>query len=111
MAVNFDPFFNLNFSKKVSCEGEYTLEKIFENVLPEKVHTRFCKYILGVNKYASNIASKAELGRFPFAFSSLLESVRFLLYLLQNPFEKATRFSYLSLIYIDGDTYGSLTII
>ena len=31
----------------------------------EKIHTRFCKIILGVRKTASNLASKAELGRIP----------------------------------------------
>ena len=35
----------------------------------EQVHNRFCKYILGLPKRASNFASKAELGRTPlFAF-------------------------------------------
>ena len=55
------PIFEVNLSKKLSCDGEYTLEKTFENVLPETVHPRFCKYILGVSKYVSNKASKAEL--------------------------------------------------
>lgn len=31
----------------------------------EKVHLRFCKYYLGVSRKASNIACRAELGRFP----------------------------------------------
>ena len=31
----------------------------------EKMHLRFCKYYLGVNSRASNIACRAELGRFP----------------------------------------------
>ena len=31
----------------------------------EKVHLRFCKYYLGVNRTASNIACTSELGRFP----------------------------------------------
>ena len=31
----------------------------------EKVHLRFCKYYLGVNRTASNIACRSELGRFP----------------------------------------------
>ena len=33
--------------------------------LIEKFHCRYLKYILGVNKYASNIACRGELGRFP----------------------------------------------
>ena len=31
----------------------------------EKVHLQFCKIYLGVNKKASNIACRAEVGRFP----------------------------------------------
>ena len=31
----------------------------------EKIHTKYCKIILGLKKTASNIASSAELGRFP----------------------------------------------
>ena len=31
----------------------------------EKVHLKFCKYYLGVSSKATNLASRAELGRFP----------------------------------------------
>lgn len=31
----------------------------------EKIHTKYCKIILGLKKTASNITSNAELGRFP----------------------------------------------
>ena len=99
--------FNLNLSKKLSGEQECALEKTFDSFLPEKIHTRYCKYILGVGKYACNMAPKAELGRFPIAISALLQSIKYWLYLLQNPFEKATRFSYLSLTYNDGEAFGS----
>ena len=34
-----------------------------DKCLPEKVHNKFCKYILGLKKCASNIASSSELGR------------------------------------------------
>jgi len=37
----------------------------WDNSPTEKVHLRFCKYYLGVNRKASNIACRAELGRFP----------------------------------------------
>ena len=32
---------------------------------PDKIHTKFCKFFLGLKKCASNIASRAELGRYP----------------------------------------------
>lgn len=31
----------------------------------EKIHTKFCKYVLGLRKSAGNIAAKSELGRLP----------------------------------------------
>ena len=31
----------------------------------EKVHTKFIKYALGINKFASNHAIRAEVGRYP----------------------------------------------
>ena len=51
------------------CElwGAY-LKQTFQNWEKspiEKVHLRFCKYYLGVNGKATNIACRAELGRFP----------------------------------------------
>ena len=51
------------------CEvwGAY-LKQTFQNwekSPTEKVHLRFCKFHLGVNGKATNIACRAELGRFP----------------------------------------------
>ena len=51
------------------CEvwGAY-LKQTFQNwekSPTEKVHLRFCKFYLGVNGKATNIACRAELGRFP----------------------------------------------
>ena len=31
----------------------------------EKIHLKFCKYYLGISSKATNLASRAELGRFP----------------------------------------------
>ena len=38
---------------------------ISDNQLCEKVHTKFIKYALGINKFASNHAIRAEVGRYP----------------------------------------------
>ena len=95
--------FNLNVSKNSTNASTFTLEKRYEEFLPEKIHTRYCKFILGVNKYAFNLASKADLGRYPVIISALLQSIKYWLYLNDNPFEKYNRFSYLSLIHLDGN--------
>ena len=31
----------------------------------EKIHTKFCKFVLNVSKFTSNLAVRAELGRYP----------------------------------------------
>ena len=48
--------------------------KFLENLDIEKVHVRFIKFILGVNKKAVNLAVKGELGRFPIGISCLLQA-------------------------------------
>ena len=39
----------------------------------EEAHVRFCKIYLGVNKKATNIACRGELGKFPAIFTSTKE--------------------------------------
>ena len=43
-----------------------SLDKIFKNIEPEKLHIKFAKFILGVNRKSTNFAVMSELGRFPF---------------------------------------------
>jgi hypothetical protein len=46
--------------------NDFTIKERKSDNLPfEKIHNRFCKYLLGVHKKASNFASKCELGRLP----------------------------------------------
>ena len=49
------------------------------NSLLERFHNRICKDILGVHKRASNLASLAELGRFPIYIEIHNRMIRFLL--------------------------------
>ena len=51
--------------------------KFLENLDIEKVHVRFIKFILGVNKKAVNLAVKGELGRFPIGISCLLQALKY----------------------------------
>jgi hypothetical protein len=44
------------------------LDQIYLNLEIEKLHIKFSKYILGVNKRATNFATLSELGRFPLHF-------------------------------------------
>jgi hypothetical protein len=43
----------------------------------EKLHLKFCKRILGVQKYASNMAVYSELGRHPLFISQIIQCIRF----------------------------------
>ena len=45
--------------------------------MPEKVHTKFCEFLIGANKYSSNIASKSESGRHPFAITAILHNIKY----------------------------------
>ena len=94
--------FNVNICRNCTDASKFSLERQYDNFLPEKVHTRFCKFILGVNKYRSNFASKADLGRYPLLIFALLQSVKYWLYLNENPFEKCNRYFYLAQIHLDG---------
>ncbi|CAC5363082.1 unnamed protein product [Mytilus coruscus] len=65
----------LNLDKRLTPGSDDDLEKTFLNFAPEKVHIRYRKFVLGVTKYASNIASMAELGRYPISIFVILQSL------------------------------------
>ena len=48
--------------------GSVTLDKIYTNLIGEKMHIKFCKFILGVHSKTTNFAVLSELGRFPLHF-------------------------------------------
>ena len=43
------------------------------------VHVKFCKFLMGVNKRAVNLAVKGELGRFPVVISCMLYAFNLLI--------------------------------
>jgi hypothetical protein len=47
--------------------GAYTIADFtkWDKTWTEKAHLKFCKLYLGVNRKASNVASRGELGKFP----------------------------------------------
>ena len=51
----------------------------------EKFQNKQRKFILGINKYTSNIAARAELGRFPLYFIVILLTIKYLLQILKSP--------------------------
>ena len=71
----------INFVKLASKENRYCLEESYEDFYPEKIHTKFCKFLIGVNKYSSNLACKSEVGRYPLAISASLLSLKYWLHI------------------------------
>ena len=56
-----------NFNSNTARFRNETLSpyRIYSNLICEKLHTKFCKFILGVHKKPTNFAVLSELGRFP----------------------------------------------
>ena len=72
-----------------SCYKSKTLEDMFDISLKsncefDKVNTRFCKYVLGVNSKACNFAVISELGQFPMLISILTSCINFWLHTIQS---------------------------
>jgi hypothetical protein len=66
---------------RMSWDGGKIVQKFFKHL--DKLHfeqtlTKFCKWILGVNRYTSNLGVKAELGLFPLLLFILEPPLRFL---------------------------------
>ena len=73
----FNPF------KKNLISDHPPIDKAFHNLKSEKLHLKFCKYLLGVGKKATNLATLSELGRFPLHFDILKAMIRYW-YRLEN---------------------------
>ena len=50
----------------------------------EKIHTKFCKYVLEVGRRSTNIAVLGELGRYPLFLEVLLNMIKYLSYLSKS---------------------------
>jgi hypothetical protein len=77
--------------------GTVSPDRMYSNLIGEKLHTKFCKFILGVHKKTTNFAVLSELGRFPLYYDiikSILHYWNRLEYiekfpLLQNAYEQS----------------------
>lgn len=50
----------------------------------DKIHVKFCKYILGVRQQTPNVAVFGELGRFPLSVISKERTLKFWLKIMKN---------------------------
>lgn len=91
--------YNINAYKILSSTNTHYLEESYEDFLPEKIHTKFCKFLIGVNKYSSNLACKSEVGRYPLAISAMLLSLKYWLHIHDDKNPKMDdRFSFQSIL-------------
>ena len=49
----------------------------YEKIAYEKMHSKFLKFILGVNKWSSNTAVRGELGRFPISLKAISLCIKY----------------------------------
>ena len=63
--------------KIASKVNNHSLEESYEDFLPERIHTKFGKFLIGANKYSSN----REVGRYPLAISASLLSLKYWLHI------------------------------
>ena len=57
----------------------------------EQVHINFCKYVLGVGKYASNSAVLGECGRLPIATRYYIRFIKYWLKILKMDHDSYSR--------------------
>ena len=81
--------YSLNFVKIASKVNNHSLEESYEDFLPERIHTKFCKFLVGINKYSSTLACKSEAGRHPLAISASLLSLKYWLHINDEENPKA----------------------
>ena len=65
------------FEAESKIQKTPSLEAMFDDLHIEKLSVKFRKYLLGVNKKASNLAVRGELGRYPLFIDVVLSLVKY----------------------------------
>ena len=65
-----------NFDKKTACPINF-MSNNFSKLPIEKINISFCKWLLGVNKNATNLAVLGELGRYPLFVDAILKMLNY----------------------------------
>jgi hypothetical protein len=59
-----------------------------ESILIERVHLRFCRYLLSLPKMASSDAVRGELGRYPLVVQTVMRVIKYWLYILNLNYDR-----------------------
>ena len=90
----YRPFYN---SERRVNNNEKSVNNYFNFIdrsIVDKVHTKFCKFTLGVKKCASNLAARSDLGRYPVDYFIKTQSLLYEDRLHQNDINPLLKESY-----------------
>ena len=69
---------------KAMRSADNILDSLYQNFHGEKLHTKFCKYVLGVHSKASNLACVGEVGRCPIYIDFCNDILKYYFYASQK---------------------------
>jgi len=83
-------------AKKLVAKDDTYFYKLCKDLITEKAHIKYCKYVLQVPRRAANLTVMAELGRYPILLEVFLNMIKFWVRLtkennslLHNAFEES----------------------
>ena len=82
-------------SKACKNDESFKFSNIYKNSMVDKSQISFLKYILGVNRFSSNLAVLSETGRLPIYFSVIMSVVKYL-HRLENASDGLLKDAYIS---------------
>ncbi len=77
--------------------NESNFMKLCDSTCFEKLHVKFCKFVLGVGRKATNSAVKGELGRYPLLVNLLSHSAKYWLRLCSHDTSSLVHKAYLDM--------------
>ena len=83
----FNSVISLIFLYNSEVWGAYTIRDFtkWDKTWTEKAHLKFCKLYLGVNRKASNVASRGELGKFPLLLPIIKRTLSYIINIYKLP--------------------------
>jgi hypothetical protein len=100
----YKPYFNATERAK---KNNFNVDKMqfIEKTPYDKIHNKFCKFILGIKKCSSNFSARYELGRYPIdnfiKTQSLLYEDRLLSFSTNNVFPNTRTFVLVLTYYVN----------
>ena len=99
-----------------TCYQKKTLDEMFDISFKgfnefNKLHTRFCKFVLGVHSKAMNFAVYSELGRFPLIIGGIASCISYWLHVICSNRENLASKAYLEQFNSSGEKYAWLNFV